>query len=113
MGRARAGRTRANRVLVLRWAAALLLIGVPLSFPSAGAAFTGSTPNTGDSVAAGAVAPPTSFSAAQTCTVTLIGVRGAATGSAGKGSLTFPIPAGTTTGDLLVVQFTNTYDAGY
>jgi hypothetical protein len=101
-----------SRATVLLWAVALVAVGLPFLLPGAGAVFTATTGDISNVVAADDLVAPTGFSAAQTCIVTTIGVRGAA-GLAGRGSLTFAIPAGTTTGDLLVVQFTNRYDAGY
>src|SRR5829696_10303411 len=112
MERARARGTRLSRVLILRWVAALLLIGAPLSFPEAGAAFTAATSDTGNSVIAGAVAAPTSFSATQTCVVHTIAFRAAAppARTVGGAPLTLALPAGTQAGDILIAHITNRYD---
>jgi hypothetical protein len=112
MERARARRTRISRVLPLRWVAALLLIGAPLSFPEAGAVFTAATADTGNSVAAGVVAAPTSFSTTQTCTTPTIAFRAAAPPgrTVGGSPLTLALPAGTQAGDILIAHITNRYD---
>ena len=53
MERSSRRRSLLRRAPLARWAVAVLLLGVPLTFPSAGAVFAGSTSNTANQTTAG------------------------------------------------------------
>lgn len=108
------GRVGTRRVLVvLAWLGVPLLAVVPAAFPLTGAAFTASSSDTGNSAATADVAAPSGFAAAQVCAVPGIAFRSASSAAFSTGSVTLAIPAGTRSGDLLVVQFTNRYDTSH
>ena len=113
MERSGARRSRLRRAGVLRWALALLLVGVPFTFPAAGAVFTAVSADAGNSVTAGALAPPSGFGAAQTCSLSSITFVGQSQAGSNNSSLTLSVPAATQVGDVVVAQVTNRYDTGY
>jgi len=113
MERSRARRTPLRRARVLGWALALVLVGVPFTFPAAGAVFTAATSDVANAVTAGSLAPPSGFAAAQSCSFSTISYVGHSQAGSNNSSLTLSVPAATQVGDVLVAQVTNRYDTGY
>jgi hypothetical protein len=113
MGNSQGRGRRFCRALALPCLGAFLLLVGPMTFLQAGAAFTGATSDTGNSVASGSVAPPTGFAAGQTCTVSTVTFRNQTSTSSTNGTLALSTPAGVVANDLLLAHVTNRYDAGY
>ena len=99
-----------RRALWVRGAVVLVLVGAPATFPAAGAAFSATTGDTGNSVTAGTLSPPSGLSASQVCTAATITVRGATSANSTSGSLTLSAPAGTAADDIPIAHVTNRYD---
>ena len=104
---------RRGRALCLRGAVVLVLLAAPATFPAAGAAFSATTGDTGNSVATGTVSPPSGLSASQVCTAATITLRGATSANSTNGSLVLTTPAGTAADDILIAHVTNRYDDSY
>lgn len=97
-------RRRVLRAALAAGAAALALVVAPASLGGAHAAFSATTANAGDALATDQLQPPAGLTATQTCTVTPTITHRPYTGVVGTTSVSVAVPAGTTTGDVLLAQ---------
>lgn len=104
------GRARGmRRAPLAALACALTLFAVSAVLPSTSAAFSAATANAANAVSSDQLAPPSGLVASQTCaTPAAIAFRAAGTAT-GMDTLTFPMPAGTARGDVLLVQVAYAY----
>jgi hypothetical protein len=84
--------------------AALALVLVPAGLSVAGAAFSGTTVDTGDQLATSRLQPPSGLTATQSCTAAPTITERTATSATGTGSVTLAMPSGTSAGDVLVAH---------
>jgi hypothetical protein len=85
-------------------ATALALVGAPVTLGGASAAFSATTANPGDALAADRLQPPSGLAVAQSCTVSPAVTHGGPTGVGGTTSVSVPVPSGTNAGDVLLAQ---------
>lgn len=85
-------------------AAGLGLVVAPASLGGAHASFSATTPNTGDALATSQLQPPSALAATQSCTATATITHRPFAGFVGTTSVNLAVPAGTTTGDVMLAQ---------
>jgi hypothetical protein len=95
---------RGLRAAAVAVAAVLGLVAVPATFAGAQATFSGTTGNTGDTLAADTLQPPAGLSATQSCAPAPAITRRQLSGGSGTASLTLTAPPGTTAGDVLIAH---------
>lgn len=102
---------RYGRGALIRSACAMAVCLIPLTFPVASGAFSGSTLDDSNSVSSAEVEPPSGFAATQVCAAGAAPAFRASSTATGVDSLTLPTPTGTHAGDVLVAQVSNHYSA--
>jgi hypothetical protein len=85
-------------------ATALGLVGAPATLGGASAAFSATTANPGDALAADRLQPPSGLTVAQSCTEPPAITHGAPKGVGGTTSVTVQVPPGTGPDDVLLAQ---------
>ena len=82
-------------------------LAVPAVLPTTSAAFSAVTGDTGNDVTAGVIAPPSGFAVTQSCPAVAAPAYRGSSSATGVNTLTIPIPAGTTAGEVMVAQVMN------